>query len=147
MCLVDKYGADAIRLYLINSPVVRAEPLKFVESGVQGEIKVCPVRWVRPCRTSSFLGTTPTDSSSRTSSTGSTRTASPSPPARTLPSTAPTSWISGFSYVLVSCASLCRLPSRTSSASPARRWRATDSTPSFPSSSHSSTSSRTSTFV
>ena len=40
MCLVDKYGADAIRLYLINSPVVRAEPLKFVESGVQGEIKV-----------------------------------------------------------------------------------------------------------
>lgn len=25
MLLVDKYGADAVRMYLINSPVVRAE--------------------------------------------------------------------------------------------------------------------------
>jgi isoleucyl-tRNA synthetase len=31
--LVDKCGADALRLYLINSPVVRAEPLKFQEEG------------------------------------------------------------------------------------------------------------------
>lgn len=29
--VVNKYGADALRLYLINSPVVRAEPLKFKE--------------------------------------------------------------------------------------------------------------------
>jgi isoleucyl-tRNA synthetase len=29
--VVGKYGADALRLYLINSPVVRAESLKFVE--------------------------------------------------------------------------------------------------------------------
>jgi len=29
-----KYGADALRLYLINSPVVRAESIRFMESGV-----------------------------------------------------------------------------------------------------------------
>ncbi|KAJ8606264.1 hypothetical protein MRB53_041086 [Persea americana] len=33
--VLDDYGADALRLYLINSPVVRAEPLKFKESGVK----------------------------------------------------------------------------------------------------------------
>lgn len=27
--ILHKYGADALRLYLINSPVVRAEPLRF----------------------------------------------------------------------------------------------------------------------
>jgi isoleucyl-tRNA synthetase len=33
--LINQYGADAIRLYMINSPVVRAEELKFSETGVQ----------------------------------------------------------------------------------------------------------------
>jgi len=33
--LINQYGADAIRLYMINSPVVRAEELKFSEAGVQ----------------------------------------------------------------------------------------------------------------
>ena len=33
--VIDRYGADALRLYLINSPVVRAEPLRFKESGVK----------------------------------------------------------------------------------------------------------------
>lgn len=33
--IMDKYGSDALRLYLINSPVVRAEPLRFKESGVR----------------------------------------------------------------------------------------------------------------
>ncbi|KAH0431703.1 isoleucyl-trna synthetase [Colletotrichum camelliae] len=33
--VMDKYGSDALRLYLINSPVVRAEPLRFKESGVK----------------------------------------------------------------------------------------------------------------
>jgi isoleucyl-tRNA synthetase len=33
--VVDLYGADALRLYLINSPVVRAESLRFKESGVK----------------------------------------------------------------------------------------------------------------
>lgn len=34
MDLVDKYGADALRLYLLSSPVVRAETLQFSEKGV-----------------------------------------------------------------------------------------------------------------
>lgn len=33
--VMKKYGSDALRLYLINSPVVRAEPLRFKESGVK----------------------------------------------------------------------------------------------------------------
>ncbi len=33
--ILDTYGADAIRLYMINSPVVRAEDLRFSETGVQ----------------------------------------------------------------------------------------------------------------
>ncbi|KFA78228.1 hypothetical protein S40288_02651 [Stachybotrys chartarum IBT 40288] len=33
--VMRKYGSDALRLYLINSPVVRAEPLRFKESGVK----------------------------------------------------------------------------------------------------------------
>jgi len=33
--IMDQYGSDALRLYLINSPVVRAEPLRFKESGVK----------------------------------------------------------------------------------------------------------------
>ncbi|KAI0484635.1 tRNA synthetases class I-domain-containing protein [Xylariaceae sp. FL0804] len=33
--IMDKYGSDALRLYMINSPVVRAEPLRFKESGVK----------------------------------------------------------------------------------------------------------------
>ena len=30
--VVKKHGADALRLYLVNSPVVRAESLRFKES-------------------------------------------------------------------------------------------------------------------
>lgn len=33
--IMQRYGADALRLYMINSPVVRAEPLRFKESGVK----------------------------------------------------------------------------------------------------------------
>ncbi|KAI5284068.1 isoleucine--tRNA ligase, partial [Ascosphaera acerosa] len=33
--VMAKYGSDALRLYLINSPVVRAEPLRFKEAGVK----------------------------------------------------------------------------------------------------------------
>ncbi|XP_053951274.1 isoleucine--tRNA ligase, cytoplasmic [Anastrepha ludens] len=39
MEVVQKYGADALRLYLINSPVVRAENLRFKEEGVREIIK------------------------------------------------------------------------------------------------------------
>ena len=34
--VVHKYGADALRLYLVNSPVVRAEPLRFKGEGGEG---------------------------------------------------------------------------------------------------------------
>ncbi|KAJ9610353.1 isoleucine--tRNA ligase [Cladophialophora chaetospira] len=37
--VIDKYGADALRLYMIDSPVVRAEPLRFKESGVNEIVK------------------------------------------------------------------------------------------------------------
>ncbi|KAH7317048.1 isoleucyl-tRNA synthetase [Stachybotrys elegans] len=33
--ILDSYGSDALRLYLINSPVVRAESIRFKESGVK----------------------------------------------------------------------------------------------------------------
>jgi len=33
--VIQKYGADAIRLYLLNSPAVRAEDLRFAEKGVE----------------------------------------------------------------------------------------------------------------
>ncbi|CAK7223694.1 hypothetical protein SCUCBS95973_005266 [Sporothrix curviconia] len=33
--VLSQYGADALRLYMINSPVVRAESLRFKESGVK----------------------------------------------------------------------------------------------------------------
>nr|NVI69408.1 Isoleucyl-tRNA synthetase [Cucujiformia] len=39
MEVVDKYGADALRLYLISSPVVRADNLRFKEEGVKDMIK------------------------------------------------------------------------------------------------------------
>ncbi|EKF32654.1 isoleucyl-tRNA synthetase, putative [Trypanosoma cruzi marinkellei] len=37
--IIDTYGADALRMYMINSPVVRAEPLRFREQGVRGIVK------------------------------------------------------------------------------------------------------------
>ncbi|MBU4485453.1 MAG: isoleucine--tRNA ligase, partial [Candidatus Delongbacteria bacterium] len=37
--ILDKYGADAMRMYLINSPAVRAENLRFSEAGITEVIK------------------------------------------------------------------------------------------------------------
>ncbi len=37
--VLDQYGADALRAYLINSPVVRAEPLRFSEGGVKEVVR------------------------------------------------------------------------------------------------------------
>jgi isoleucyl-tRNA synthetase len=37
--VIEKYGADALRAYLINSPVVRAEPLRFSETGVREVVR------------------------------------------------------------------------------------------------------------
>lgn len=39
MDIIRKYGADSLRLYLINSPVVRGENLRFQEEGVAELIK------------------------------------------------------------------------------------------------------------
>jgi isoleucyl-tRNA synthetase len=48
--VIQKYGADALRMYLINSPVVRAEPLKFQESGVLGVVKEVFLPWYNAFR-------------------------------------------------------------------------------------------------
>ena len=45
MKVVNSYGADALRLYLIDSPVVRAEPLRFREAGVLGVVKEVFLPW------------------------------------------------------------------------------------------------------
>lgn len=37
--LIDNNGADAVRAYLINSPVVRAQPLRFTEAGVREVVR------------------------------------------------------------------------------------------------------------
>lgn len=50
MNVVDKYGADALRLYLINSPVVRADTLKFREEGVRDVIKDVFLPWYNAYR-------------------------------------------------------------------------------------------------
>jgi len=50
MNVVNKFGADAVRLYLINSPVVKAENLKFKESGVQAILKDVFLPWYNAYR-------------------------------------------------------------------------------------------------
>jgi len=48
--VINKYGADALRLYLINSPVVRADTLKFREEGVRDVIKDVFLPWYNAYR-------------------------------------------------------------------------------------------------
>ncbi|KAF5197657.1 Isoleucine--trna ligase [Thalictrum thalictroides] len=48
--VLDNYGADALRLYLINSPVVRAEPLRFKEEGVYSVVKDVFLPWYNAYR-------------------------------------------------------------------------------------------------
>jgi isoleucyl-tRNA synthetase len=48
--VVASYGADALRMYLINSPVVRAEPLKFRKDGVYGVVKDVMIPWYNAFR-------------------------------------------------------------------------------------------------
>ncbi|KAJ1680337.1 isoleucine--tRNA ligase [Spiromyces aspiralis] len=48
--ILDKYGADALRLYLINSPVVRAETLRFKEEGVKEIISRVFLPWYNATR-------------------------------------------------------------------------------------------------
>lgn len=48
--VLDSYGADALRLYMINSPVVRAEPLRFREDGVRDVVKDVLLPWYNSLR-------------------------------------------------------------------------------------------------
>ncbi|XP_074008530.1 isoleucine--tRNA ligase, cytoplasmic isoform X1 [Numenius arquata] len=50
MSIVNSYGADALRLYLINSPVVRAENLRFKEEGVRDILKDVFLPWYNAYR-------------------------------------------------------------------------------------------------
>lgn len=48
--VANKHGADAVRLYLCNSPVVRAESLKFAEDGVKGVVREIFLPWFNAYR-------------------------------------------------------------------------------------------------
>ncbi|CAI5480895.1 unnamed protein product [Closterium sp. Yama58-4] len=50
MDVVGAYGADALRLYLINSPVVRAEPLRFKKDGVFAVVRDVFLPWYNAYR-------------------------------------------------------------------------------------------------
>jgi len=43
--VLDKYGADALRLYMIDSPVVKAQELRFGEKGVHDIVRRIMLRW------------------------------------------------------------------------------------------------------
>jgi isoleucyl-tRNA synthetase len=45
MEVLNKYGADALRLYMIDSPVVRAQELRFSEKGVHDIVRRIMLRW------------------------------------------------------------------------------------------------------
>jgi len=48
--VINRHGADALRMYLMNSPVVRAEPLRFVEDGVQAVLRDVFIPWLNALR-------------------------------------------------------------------------------------------------
>lgn len=48
--MVNKHGADALRLYLINSPAVRAEVLRFKESSLKDIVKEVLLPWYNAYR-------------------------------------------------------------------------------------------------
>ncbi|KAF8325151.1 tRNA synthetases class I-domain-containing protein [Cantharellus anzutake] len=52
--VIDTYGADATRLFLVNSPIVRAENLRFREEGVREVVSRVLLPWLNSFRF--FLG-------------------------------------------------------------------------------------------
>lgn len=50
MEIMKKYGADALRLYLVTSPAVRAENLRFREEGVKDILKDVLIPWYNAFR-------------------------------------------------------------------------------------------------
>jgi len=45
MYMIDNYSADAVKLYMLNSPLVRADNLKFTEKHVQEVIRQVFLPW------------------------------------------------------------------------------------------------------
>ncbi len=43
--VLERHGADALRLYLIDSPVVKAQELRFSETGVRDVVRQILLRW------------------------------------------------------------------------------------------------------
>ena len=50
MKIVNKLGADVVRLYLMNSPLVKAESLNFKEEGLTAVVKDIFIPWYNLCR-------------------------------------------------------------------------------------------------
>ncbi len=50
MLIAQNFGADACRLYLCNSPAVKAEPVKFKEDGVMEIVKQVFLPWFNAYR-------------------------------------------------------------------------------------------------
>ena len=48
--MVNAYGADAVRLYLLDSPLVHAEDLFFKEEGVKGVLRDIFLPWYNAYR-------------------------------------------------------------------------------------------------
>lgn len=48
--ILDTYGADALRLFLINSPVVRGDNLRFREAGVKEVVSKVLMPWLNSFR-------------------------------------------------------------------------------------------------
>ena len=46
--VIEEMGADALRAYLINSPIVRAEPLRFQKEGVRDIIRTTLLPLINP---------------------------------------------------------------------------------------------------
>jgi isoleucyl-tRNA synthetase len=63
MTVVDEHGADALRLYLINSPVVRASELRFSGDGVRDVVRDVFLPWYNSYR---FLAQMTRDYTART---------------------------------------------------------------------------------
>ena len=43
--MLEKYGADAIRIYMLNSPALRGEELRFAEDGVREMVRRVLLPW------------------------------------------------------------------------------------------------------
>lgn len=46
MEIVNKFGADCVRLFLVNSPVVRGDNLRFREEGVREILSGVILKWI-----------------------------------------------------------------------------------------------------